>query len=63
MGKGKIDKITSNISELDLFADLPAARLHFEGKEEHKTLLGGCCTIFMAILIGLIVLILANPII
>ena len=60
MGKKKNPSI---ITSFDALSDQPAGRLHFDGKEDHKTILGGLCTIFVVILVILIILVSAMPII
>ena len=59
----KKHKVLEGIRNLDLFADSPAARLHFNGRENHKTLVGGIYTISITIILLTIVIIRLVPII
>ena len=43
-----MNTIASCFKDLDLIATLPAARIHFGSKNEHKTVLGGICTLLAA---------------
>ncbi len=42
--------LKKHLMPLDLLADKPVERLHFDGKEEHKSYVGAMCTICMVIL-------------
>ena len=59
----KKHKVLEGIRNLDLFADSPAARLHFNGRENHKTLVGGICTIIISITLLTIIIIRLIPVI
>ena len=54
-----MQKVKSKVSSLDLFADKPVNRIHFNGNESHKSCIGGCCSIVMMVLLVLIAIVLS----
>ena len=50
------------IKKLDIFPAKPLERLHFHNSEKHKSLIGGWCTILIAIAFIFVFLILGYPI-
>jgi hypothetical protein len=58
-----MNRLKQGIIASDLLADKPALRLHFEGKREHKSFLGGCCSICMILIFIGFALIVLFPVI
>ena len=57
-----MEKIKEGVLSLDLFADYPVLRIHFDDKTKHQSYLGGICTLLMILIVILITVILAIPI-